>query len=289
MKQMFHDEFLQSLRRKGLGEVLQAFTVSGGSINEAYRLETTAGNFFLKTNRADLFPNMFEAEAKGLELLSRSAFQIPEPLLVAECGGAQYLLMQWIEKGRQGTTFWNEFGSDLAKLHALSSAQFGLDHNNYIGSLNQTNSKHGTWADFYREERLIPQMKLAEVNGRSTSRMKDGFDGLFRELESMFPAERPSLLHGDLWSGNMMVAADGSPCIFDPAVYYGHREMDLGMMALFGGFGDAWVGAYNEVRPLESNWRERIPITQLYPLMVHVNLFGGGYGRSVELILQKFI
>lgn len=285
---MFHDEFLQLLRRRGLGELLGISTVSGGSINEAYQLEMAPGNFFLKTNRADLFPNMFEAEANGLELLSKSAFKIPEPLLITESDGEQYLVMEWIEKGSTKPDFWDEFGRCLAGLHTISSKDFGLDRNNYIGSLHQSNTEHGTWADLYREERLIPQMKMAEANGNLTSTMKGGFDTLFRELENIYPIEKPSLIHGDLWSGNMMVAANGTPCIYDPAVYYGHREMDLGMMALFGGFGSEWIDAYNEVYPLESGWQERIPIGQLYPLMVHVNLFGGGYGRSVEAILQRF-
>jgi len=132
-------------------------------------------------------------------------------------------------------------------------------------------------------------MRLAEKSGSLSSKMKAGFNALFNQLEEIYPTEKPALLHGDLWSGNMMVAANGSPCIFDPAVYYGHREMDLAMMALFGGYGDSWIDAYNEVYPLENGWQERIEIGQLYPLMVHVNLFGGSYARSVESILQKFL
>jgi fructosamine-3-kinase len=110
-----------------------------------------------------------------------------------------------------------------------------------------------------------------------------------KKLEDIYSEEKPSLLHGDLWSGNLMVSSKGSPCIFDPAVYYGHREMDLAMMSLFGGFGNYWVEAYNEIYPLENGWEERLVIGQLYPLMVHVNLFGGTYARSVESILQKFM
>lgn len=285
---MFQDEFLHFLRKERLGEVLQVFVVSGGSINDAYRLETTSGTYFLKANCAKSFPNMFEAEAKGLELLSSSSFKIPKPIATMVSGSKQLLLLEWVEQDGAKHGLWNEFGRCLAELHAISNTHFGLNHDNYIGSLPQRNTAHGTWAEFYREERLILQMKLAEKNGQLTSKMKRGFDALFAELENIFPKEKPSLLHGDLWSGNMMVAKNGVPCIFDPAVYYGHREMDMAMMALFGGFRDSWVEAYNEVYPLEHGWRERIPIGQLYPLMVHVNLFGGGYGRSVENILSRF-
>ncbi len=272
-----------------IGALIRNSPVSGGSINNAFQVETTQGRFFIKLNDASRFPDMFEAEKRGLKLLGQSSFVIPEPFKVGTLENSQFILMEWLEKGTPKTGFWDEFGRHLSALHSITSEHFGLDHGNYIGSLPQSNSEHETWVDFLREERLIPQMKLAEKRGQLTSNMKLGFDALFAELESIFPKEKPSLLHGDLWSGNMMIVQDGTPCIFDPAVYFGHREIDLAMMALFGGFGNAWVETYNEVYPLENGWKDRISIGQLYPLMVHVNLFGGGYRQSVESILQKFI
>ena len=271
-----------------LGSLKRASAVSGGSINDAFQIETTQGKFFLKLNNANRYPNMFETEKRGLDLLGQSSFVVPKALSVGILEANQFILMDWIDQGSPETGFWNEFGRILAEFHLLSSEHFGLDHDNYIGSVHQSNSEYENWAEFYREERLIPQMKLAERQSRLTPAMKRGFERLFRELENIFPKEKPSLLHGDLWSGNMVVADKGTPCIFDPAVYYGHREMDLAMMALFGGFGEVWVGAYNDVFPLETDWRERLPIGQLYPLMVHVNLFGGGYAGSVEKILNQF-
>lgn len=280
------DLFLES---ENMGDAQSVRAVSGGSINDAYRLETSEGTFFLKMNHSSRYPNMFDAEKRGLELLCLSAFKIPRPIATATVGDYQFMLMEWIEKGVPKRDFWTEFGRGLAALHSISGQAFGLDHDNYIGSLPQNNSECQNWSDFYREERLIPQMNLAKSQGRLTTGMKIGFDGLFEKLETIFPVEKPSLIHGDLWSGNLMVADSGSPSIFDPAVYFGHREMDLAMMALFGGFGNDWVDVYNEVYPLENGWRERIPIGQLYPLMVHVNLFGGGYGRDVESILKRFV
>ncbi|MCB9191718.1 MAG: fructosamine kinase family protein [Flavobacteriales bacterium] len=288
MNPSFREELGEFLSLQNLGKLLAQQTVTGGSINDAFKIETTSGTYFLKANCAKTYPNMFEAETKGLELLSNSSFRIPKPMALSVSASKQFLLLEWVDKGSPKTGFWDDFGRNLAEMHSISNTQFGLNLDNYIGSLPQRNSEHGTWTDFYREERLVPQMNLAEKNGQLTSRMQHGFEALFGELEDIFPKEKPSLLHGDLWSGNMMVASDGSPCIFDPAVYYGHREMDLAMMALFGGFGDAWIGAYNEVYPLENGWKERIAIGQLYPLMVHVNLFGGGYRRSVENILSRF-
>lgn len=280
------DLFLES---ENMGDAQSVRAVSGGSINDAYRLETSEGRFFLKINHSSRYPNMFDAEKRGLELLCLSAFKIPRPIATATVGDYQFMLMEWIEKGVPKRDFWNEFGRGLAALHSISGQAFGLDHDNYIGSLPQSNRERQNWSDFYREERLTPQMNLAKSQGRLTTGMKIGFDGLFEKLETIFPVEKPSLIHGDLWSGNLMVADSGSPSIFDPAVYFGHREMDLAMMALFGGFGNDWVDAYNEVYPLENGWRERIPIGQLYPLMVHVNLFGGSYGRDVESILKRFV
>lgn len=278
----------QFLTNENLGEIKAVYPVSGGSINEAFKLETASGPFFLKVNSAGRFPGMFEFERKGLQLLTASDFIVPKPIATATIEEDQFILMEWLEKGSPKPDFWNEFGRSLAQLHSMSDSHFGLGHNNYIGSLPQRNSKKGTWVDFYREERLLPQMRLAEQRGRMTIKMKRGFDALFNTLERIFPVEKPSLIHGDLWSGNMMVSSNGSSSIFDPAVYFGHREMDLAMMALFGGFGDTWIDAYNEVYPLESGRKERVPIGQLYPLMVHVNLFGGGYGNDVERILQRF-
>lgn len=271
-----------------IGELLSQSTVSGGSINDAYQIETTYGRFFLKTNSAIRFPQMFAAESKGLSLLSRSDFVVPKPIETGELDGTQFILMEWITQGAQGPDFWEVFGRNLAELHSISADCFGLDHDNYIGSLPQQNGTAETWAEFYHSVRLIPQIELAKANGRLTSKMTNGFDSLFARTPNLFPKEKPSLLHGDLWSGNMMATSSGLPSIFDPAVYYGHREMDLAMMALFGGFGDSWVEAYNEVYPLAPGWQERIPLGQLYPLMVHVNLFGGGYAGSVERILNQF-
>lgn len=271
-----------------LGDFLTSRTITGGSINEVFLIESTEGKYFLKLNNAGRFPNMFETEKRGLELLSQSPFKVPLPLKVGICNNSQYILMNFIEPGAPGLGFWQQFGRDLAGLHLLSSKQFGLDHDNYIGSLSQSNEELDTWAEFYRTERLLPQIKLAQKSGKLTAKMKIGFDELLKRIDEVYPTEPPSLLHGDLWSGNMMITTTGEPCLFDPAVYYGHREMDLAMMALFGGFGEEWVQSYNEIYPLEHGWRERIPLGQLYPLMVHVNLFGSGYSSQVEAILQKF-
>jgi len=163
-----------------------------------------------------------------------------------------------------------------------------LDHNNYIGSLHQSNQKHDKWVSFFIEERLNPQLKLAYDSGKINSSILEKFEVMFLVLEEIFPVEKPSLLHGDLWSGNLMTDNFGNPCLIDPAVYFGFREMDLAMTTLFGGFDSEFYESYQRINHLETGWQERFDICNLYPLLVHVNLFGEGYLSSVKNILKRF-
>jgi fructosamine-3-kinase len=182
---------------------------------------------------------------------------------------------------------WSAFGAALAKMHQVSAPQFGLGRSNYIGSLVQENTAKGSWAEFYSKLRLYPLMK--KIIDRRLLTFDDGkrLDALVRELPSIYPEEKPSLLHGDLWSGNAAFSGN-LPCIYDPAVYYGHREMDIAMTYLFGGFPNEMIVSYNSLYPLGRGWRERLEISQLYPLLVHSLLFGGTYTTQVKEILKRF-
>jgi fructosamine-3-kinase len=173
-------------------------------------------------------------------------------------------------------------------MHRHTADSFGLDHDNYIGSLPQYNQKRENWPAFFAEMRLEPQMKMARDEGRMDASDQRSFEKLYERLDRIFPEEPPALVHGDLWSGNYMVGPEGEPYILDPAVYYGHREMDLGMSTLFGTFGDAFYRSYDAEYPLEKGWEERSDLANLYPLMVHVNLFGGGFASEVRTILRRF-
>lgn len=270
-------------------QVLSSNSVSGGSINQAKKLKTNCGDFFVKLNSANRFPGMFEAETKGLNLLrSANELFIPQVIAFGEENEEQYLLMEYIEAKRTISNFWEDFGQSLARLHKHSNSYFGLDHDNYIGSLPQANDQKESWADFFIEMRLKPQIKMARNMGLLSQSHVSHFDGLFKELPSLFPNEPPALLHGDLWSGNYMISPEGKACIMDPAVYYGHREMDLGMSQLFGGFQQDFYTHYNEEYPLENGWTKRLDICNLYPLLVHVNLFGRGYVSQVESVIKKY-
>lgn len=269
--------------------ITQIKSISGGDINEAACLKTHSGSYFVKWNNARRHPGMFEAEAKGLMLLKEAdELFIPNVVASGEAGNYSFLLLEYVESGARIPGFMEDFGISLAKLHKHSSPNFGLDHNNYIGSLPQSNFQHDNWAKFFIEERLEIQVKMARNTGEIDSRIVSSFERLYKELPSIFPEEHPALLHGDLWGGNYMTAPDGRACIYDPAVYYGHREMDLGMSKLFGGFGAEFYEAYNMEFPLEKNWQKRTDICNLYPLLVHVNLFGGSYVYSVQSILKQF-
>lgn len=263
--------------------------VSGGSINNAYCLTTNNGKFFIKTNQANRYPKMFNKEAKGLELLRQTkTIFVPKVYFSGNHDNTSFLLMEYIDGSTPIRGFWNEFGKQLAALHQNTNPTFGLDHNNYIGSLDQRNNAHETWTDFFINERLHPQIKLAKDNSQIDSSIVSRVENLYQKLDEIFPKEQSALLHGDLWSGNFMAGNLGEPLIMDPAVYYGHREMDIAMTKLFGGFNDELYAAYNECYPLEKDWEQRIDICNLYPLIVHVNLFGGSYLGQVKSILSKF-
>ncbi len=263
--------------------------LGGGDISQARLLHTSKGKFFIKINTAPEAGEMFETEAKGLQLLANSnTIRTPHILAYRQSSGQSFLLLEYIETGYRKEGFWQEFGTSLAALHKNTAPQFGLDHCNFIGSLPQSNSFHDNWAEFYTNERLQPQMELAISSNKMSNSDAHLIEKLYMKLPSICPNELPSLTHGDLWSGNFMMSIDGHPVLIDPAVSYAHREMDLAMSRLFGGFNRAFYNSYEEASPLEPGFEKRLPIYQLYYLLVHVNLFGGGYVRSVQQILKEF-
>lgn len=271
-------------------EIQSVSYVGGGDINQARLLETSRGKFFMKMNTAQDAARMFETEAKGLAILANAgAIRIPQVIGHGDTGAGAFLLLEFIETGYRGDGFWEKFGAALAELHRHSAEQFGLDHSNFIGSLPQPNGRHDTWPAFYIHERLLPQIDLAKAENRMQTTDFQAFEKLFKKLPDLCPTEPPALTHGDLWSGNFLVSANSEPILIDPAVSYAHREMDLAMSRLFGGFGRPFYHGYKEAWPLEFGFEQRLEIYQLYYLMVHVNLFGGGYVRSVRGILERFI
>lgn len=262
----------------------------GGSINESYQLCTDQGKFFLKRNSSIDFPGMFKAEAYGLQFLKKyTDMMIPEVLADGEFQGTGFLVLEYLNKGSMSPSFWEEFGRSLARMHQHTQNTYGLEHDNYIGSLPQSNKNHTGWHSFFIEERLQPLLKRAIDKGKLGEKHNAQFESLFKRIPELIPEERPALVHGDLWSGNFMPAENGKVALYDPAIYFGHREMDIAMAHLFGGFHISTWKAYHEEFPLTPKWQERIDLHNLYPLLVHINLFGATYVRQVESILSRLV
>lgn len=265
--------------------LIEAKPLSGGDINEVFLLKCEEESFVIKLNNASKFPGMFAAEAEGLNLLKATeSFKIPEIIAAGTVQNSSYLLLEYISSGQPNETFWHIFAENLAKLHKTTQNKFGLGHDNYIGSLPQKNKNCETASEFYINQRLMPQFELASENGFHFKEL----DNFYKNISEEIPNEPSSLIHGDLWSGNFMVSENGEPVIIDPAVAFAPREMDLAMMKLFGGFPDKTFDVYNSNFPLESGWTERIPLWQLYYLLVHLNLFGMGYLSRVTSIISKY-
>lgn len=285
-------QFFESILFETLGhstEVIEARFVSGGSINTAARVLTPEGTFFVKFNHAEK-EDMFEKEVRGLAVLRNTkAFPIPQVYGYGKNGGKAYLIQEFVENGGQHPDFWRTFGRSLANLHAYTQDRFGLDFDNYIGSLEQTNAFSENGIDFFIENRLRPQAGLALYNNLIDYKLYSRFERFYPLLANLLPNERPALLHGDLWSGNFLVNEHGRPSLVDPAPYYGLREAEMAFTHLFGGFDDEFYENYNETFPMESQFEARIPIYNLYPLLVHVNLFGKSYLPPVERLVRRYL
>lgn len=277
---------LKNLERPYLS--IQSITpVSGGDINQAYRIKTSIDDYFVKVNNNQLAASMFLAEFNGLNLLRTplGAAHVPQTFLVGNARGEGFLLMSWIDTSNKHDDPQQEaLGRLLASLHRQHADAYGLDHDNFIGLLPQSNGFSTDWTDFFITQRLQKQLDLAGSILDGTD-LREKFDRLFSRLADLYPSEPPSLLHGDLWNGNYLVDQSGTPVFIDPAVYYGHREVDIAMTKLFGGFSERFYDAYNEAYPLQPGWEARVNLWNLYPLLVHLNLFGMTYLKEIELRL----
>ncbi|MEO1627553.1 MAG: fructosamine kinase family protein [Bacteroidota bacterium] len=267
-----------------LGEPLKnCRPIAGGDSHAAYRLEGTQGTFFLKYSPHPEGAKMLAAEADGLRILAtEGGVQVPQLFMQREA----YLLLDFIEQGQRTKQFWQQFGRELARLHSQRPPQFGTGQANYIGQLPQANGKHARWPDFYCQECLLPQLELARSQNLLPSSVSASFDRLFPKIGNICPKEPPALVHGDLWAGNFLCNLQEEVVFIDPAISYAHREMDIAMSRLFGGFSPLFYDAYQEAYPLKADFDKRCGLYQLYYLLVHVNLFGQSYLPSVRKILE---
>ena len=283
-------ELLRAVER-GLGQSIRftAPSVGGSSFDTTRTLRLDDGrDAFLKANETPR-PGAFLAEAHGLEALERAgALRVPKVLAVAE----RFLVLEWIELGMASAGFWERFGQDFAKLHLRTAGgRPGFSRDNYLGATPQPNATDEDWCEFWRLQRLGHQLETASASGlldpelaRLGQRLMDRLDEWLGEI-----VDPMSLLHGDLWSGNVLCDSHGAPVLIDPAAYHGHREADLAMTQLFGGFSEPFYSAYEEVWPLEPGWRERLEIYKLYHLLNHLNLFGASYRGGCVDILRRLV
>ncbi len=267
-----------------------AETVAGGDVNRALRVDLADGRRLFVKYRRDAPAGMYRAEADGLRWLAEAgALRTPEVVAVGDAGPPRFLALEWIDRGRAGGGHDEALGRGLAALHGAGARSFGLAADNFIGSLPQPNAPLESWPDFYGARRIEPLARRAVDAGALPRRVMARVERLRARLPDLCgPREDPARLHGDLWGGNALADASGGPVLVDPAVYGGHREIDLAMMRLFGGFSAAVFAAYSEAHPLAAGHEDRVELYQLYPVLVHVCLFGGGYARSAERILEAY-
>ncbi len=270
--------------------IISRTSVGGGCISNAERLEMKSGKtYFLKSGASNL---MFINEANGLrELAKPIVIKVPQ-VIVAE---KEFILLEFIRQGFKKKDFFELFGRQFARLHRFHGERFGFCEDNFIGSSPQLNiateEEVNDWISFYMNKRLLFQLHLAEENGFATEKLRKGFQLLENRIETILEGsiEEPSLMHGDLWGGNYLSDENGNPVLIDPAVYYGHREADLAMTKLFGGFSSEFYSAYHEEFPLKEGADYREDLYKLYHVMNHLNLFGMGYYSQAERLLWKYL
>lgn len=280
---------LDKLREHLKTASLQIQAVGDSSINSTFQITASDQAIFCKVNSATKFPHLFRSESAGLKLLAKQAIlKTPKIIDLLETNCHQVLLLEWIQSGTPTLAFWKTFGEHLAHLHKVTQTHFGLHTDNYMGVVPQVNTLTSNWPIFFIQQRLQPLVQQCHDQDLLSAKQVALFENLYQRISLLFEQEPPALLHGDLWSGNFMCTIDQQPILIDPAVYFGHRSMDLGMTTLFGGFSPVFYEAYNYHYPLPSNYKEQWTVCNLYPLLIHLILFGKSYLPSIEQTLNDF-
>jgi protein-ribulosamine 3-kinase len=272
-------------------EIVSQVPVAGGDTSRCYCLCTRERDkYFVKFSNSAASGEQFKAEALGLAILGFSkVIRVPRVIWRSDAGANfACLVLEYIASGQPNARFWERLGQQLANLHGNTSSAFGFSHDNFIGAIRQDNSRHDSWSTFYANARLLPQMRAALDNGHLLPADSKLMDRLCLRLDMLCPREVPSLIHGDLWYGNILCTYESDPVLVDPSAYFGHREMDLAMAQLFGRFDKSFFHAYSNHWPLEPGFDARLPIYQLYYILIHVNMFGLAYVEQARTILKRY-
>lgn len=281
---------LDKLKLSRGAKVKATQSLSGGCINLTQKVDLDDGRAYVVKWNESKSTAFFELEQRGLDLLhSTNTLKVPYCYGVNEVGGMPFILLEYHGGTTRVSDFWEVFGRQLAQLHQVMAEQHGLDYDNTIGAAPQSNRQHDSWIDFFREERLKYQANICKAKGLLSARATKGLEQLYPKLPNLIPELPPSLMHGDLWSGNYITTNDGRALAIDPAVYYGSREMEVAFTQMFGGYDPRFYAAYNEQFPLEEGFDKRVDLYNLYSLLVHLNLFGGGYAMSVERTIDHYV
>ena len=279
-------ELKEALQRNYQHKEIALQSVSGGDINLAFRLSVGASEYFVKVNTSTEADGILQSEYDALVYLKKAGIRVPTCYVIQPFAAGHFLIMEYLPPGRPSPASWKDLALEMLKLHHITNEQFGWKENNYIGSLFQPNRWHTAWSDFYINERLIPQFQLARDKKYVAESDGKLFDIFLKNIVDLLPKKiKPALLHGDFWSGNYHLVKGQKPYLIDPSIYFGHREVDLAMARLFGGFDPDFFQHYYDSVPPETGYQNRIPLYQLYYILVHLNLFGWSYyERSMSII-----
>ena len=269
--------------------IIKTRSLSGGDISDAYLLHTRNGRLFCKVNNSTDAFAMFKAEKEGLKVIAKSGvIKAPAVICCSPLKKGACLILEYIEDKSPSAKDMQKFGYQLAELHLCRGAYFGLEEANYIGSLPQSNTTHSSWVSFYARERLQPQLELALEKSLLSANEVPEIHLIENTIAKYSSDITPVLLHGDLWSGNYLISDNGDPHLIDPAIYYGHSEVDMAMTKLFGGFDADFYMAYHEIIPTSDGYAQRQELYQLYYLLVHLNLFGSSYYPAVVNSINRY-